>query len=466
MLDPKHIEAFKELIPPNRIKEDQETCSIYGKDWTSYEGIASIVLFPRSTEEVSKIVSYCFLHSLSLVPSGGRTGLAGGAVAHTNQIVLSLDKMNRILEIDTVGKTIEVEAGVITQNVQEEALNHGLFFPIDLAAKGSSQIGGNIATNAGGLKFIKYGGMRENVLGLEVVLSNGKVLDLNFNLMKNNSGYSLKHLFIGSEGTLGIITKATLALKIKPLDHSLLLMTVDQIDQIPKLLALCHKNRINPSAFEFFTKRALELVLKFNSSLKSPLEKKENYYLLLEVEKENQSEDLAIERFLEEAFKNNLISDGILSTNSKEYSQLWSYRELISEAIQLNGHVKKNDVSVPIKFLSSFVIALEKIEKSAPKELEIVLFGHIGDGNIHINYTANTNRVSSENFLSSLKKVESEVFAVLKRLKGSISAEHCIGLLKKDILKITSSQLEIDIQKTIKKIFDEKNILNPGKIFD
>lgn len=460
-LDRAHSDFFLGILGEKRFIQNHEAVMEFAKDWTKPQSVsASCVLFPNTTSEVSRILAYCNEKHLSVVPSGGRTGLAGGAVASHGEIVLSLSRMNKILNVDTIGLTIEVEAGVTTQALQEEAVRNGLFYGVDLGSRGSCELGGNLATNAGGLKFIRFGGTRDQVLGLEVVLADGKVLDLNRALAKNNSGYNLTQLFVGSEGTLGVITKATLKLARKPRNLQLACMSFNSFSQVAECLSLCHQENLVLTAFEFFTDKALDIVLKNFKSLKSPFSQKTPYYVILEIE-EGAS---GLEHFLEKAFDKSLVVDAVLSSTSEEFRNLWALRENITESIAMTGHVRKNDISVAVKDLPTFFDNIEALtKKSSP--VEILLFGHVGDGNIHVNYSA-SHSVNEKSFLAKSLEIERDIFNLVRDFKGSISAEHGIGLNKKEEFIRTIDALEISYMKEIKKIFDPRNTLNPGKIFD
>lgn len=437
----------------------------YAKDWTKeYEPDPLAVCFPENTEQVCQLLRYAYRHKIPVVPSGGRTGLAAGAVANKKELVISMMKMNKILQIDIKGLSIEVEAGAITQNVQEAAKTAGLFFPLDLAAKGSCQIGGNIATNAGGLKFIRYGGMREQVLGLEVVLADGKILNMNSQLRKNNTGYDLKQLFIGSEGTLGIITKATLKLAPLPKGHSVLLVACSDFKDLHEILAMCHKEGLSLSAFEFFSQKAHETVLGHFSSIKTPFARLYPYYGLIEVDSADK-EHRELATFFEKIFDLKLASDGFLADDQSSFEKIWQLREFITESIGASYLVRKNDISVPIQQLPSFVFDVCHIRSQVSESgIDMILFGHMGDGNVHINYVGPSS-MDKKQFFKLSEELEQSIFKIVRSYNGSISAEHGIGLIKRKDLCYSRNQEEIFLMKQIKQVLDPLNILNPGKIF-
>lgn len=459
-----HRQKFAALVGDAHVITDPEALKPLGKDWTYLTGQAACAVFPKSREEVAAILRYCSQHQLAVVPSGGRTGLAGGAVAANGEVVLSLARMNKVLSIDTIGMSITAEAGVLTQTLQEKALEAGLFYPVDLASKGSCQLGGNIATNAGGLKLIRFGGTRDNVLGLEVVLANGEILDLDFNLKKDNSGYDLKQLFISSEGTLGVITKATMRLVHKPKEWRLHVLGCEKFDSVLEILRACNLRGIQPGAFEYLTRPALDVVLAHHQSVRDPFAAPCDFYVLLETERSSSADDERMAELLEEALDKGWAQDAVIAETSSEFKALWGMRENISESVAMAGQVRKNDITVPICSLATFHNEVTAILKKAPPFVKMILFGHIGDGNIHLNYTA-TRDVAAETFHKAVKGIEGEIFRLIAKLRGSISAEHGIGLIKKEDLKFTRTPDQIEMMRRIKKVFDPAGIMNPGKIF-
>ncbi|RZA22614.1 MAG: FAD-binding oxidoreductase [Proteobacteria bacterium] len=459
-----HYQALEGIVTSARISQKPDDLQIYGKDWTRSVPRPSAVVFPKTTEEVSMLLKYCHANKLTVVPSGGRTGLAGAANASNDELVISLEKMDQIISIDPINMSIRAEAGAIIETLQKAAKDKGLFYPVDLAAKGSCQLGGNIATNAGGLKLIRYGGTREQVLGLEVVLIDGTILDLNYDLRKNNIGYDLKHLFIGSEGTLGIVTQATMKLASLPKDLRLTCMACPDFESVTKLLGLINLRGIAPTAFEFFTRECFELVLKHQKHRINPFQEKAPVYTLLEFEKQPEGAADPMEPFLEESFERGLITDAVVATNSTEFSNLWGFRENISESVSIEGNVRKNDISLPISSLPQFISEMN-VELAKIKGVQMFLFGHIGDGNLHLNYVGDFKQDYAD-FRAATRDTEIKVFELVRKYKGSISAEHGIGTLKKQDLHYCLSAEGIDLMKRIKRAFDPDNLLNPGKIFD
>ena len=460
------LEGCRALLGEAHVLTSASDLEAYGRDWTRiYQPNPRLIALPASTAEVAKLVRLAAHHGVKVVPSGGRTGLAAGAVAAAGELVISLSRMNQIEQIDSVGQTIRVQAGITTQQVQEAAKSKGLFFPLDLAAKGSCQIGGNIATNAGGVKFIRFGGMREQVIGLEVVLASGEVLDLNTGLRKNNTGYDLKQLFIGSEGTLGIITGATLRLTPPPRNLQVAVMGVAAFADIPRILGVAASAGVQLTACEFFTQVAHEIVLRQTPTARTPFGERYPYYVLLEAEAGIKSDESVIEPLLERLFEANLITDAVIAGTSTEFKELWGLRENITESIAKEGHARKNDISLAIDHLAPFIEDLGPLLAQPADGMTLVLFGHIGDGNLHINYVGDRNEPFAA-FQERARRVELKVFELLARYRGSISAEHGIGLLKKKDLHFSRSAAEIAMMRQLKQLLDPAGIMNPGKIFD
>lgn len=449
-------------LKPHQIKTDSESLQYYGKDWTSYFDIlASAVVFPENTEDVVLIVTWARQNKISLVPSGGRTGLSGAACAVNGEVIVSFEKMNHILEFNEVDSSVEVEAGVITESLQEFAKSKNLLYPVDFASRGSSQIGGNIATNAGGIKVLRYGMTRDWVLGLEVVTGAGEVLHLNNGLIKNATGYDLRQLFIGSEGTLGFVTKALIKLAPQPTPFKVLLFGVDQLTDIMKVYAE-FKNKFQLQAYEMFSEKALGYVMK-STGLQRPLETVTNYYVLCEIESPTSETEDKIMQSFEHCLEQGWISDGTISQSDAQTKTFWRLREDITEA--LSSHTPyKNDIAVTISKVPAFITDLDSVLKNAYPQWEVVWFGHIGDGNLHISILRPSG-MTKEDFVKECRKVDALLFASVQKYSGSISAEHGVGLTKKPFLNYTRSESEIELMRGIKKVFDPDLIMNPGKVF-
>ncbi len=445
-------------------KLDELTFLSYGIDRTKlYEPNFEYLVFPRNTQEVSELLKYAFVNNITVVPSGGRTGYAGGAIAKNHELVISLSKMDKVLDFDPYLPSITVQSGMITQNVHKEVEAKGYFFPVDFAATGSSHIGGNVATNAGGVRVVRYGLIRNWILGMKVVTGTGEILEFNGDILKNNTGYDLKHLFIGSEGTLGIITELTLKLTTPPKSTSVVLFAVPTYQKILDLFKESHFFKLPLLAFEFFTQVCLEKVMQ-HLDVNPPFSEQSPYYVLMEFEISEENDENYLYEFLEKVTNLELISDGIVAQNSYQKQTFWKYREGISESISILHTVHKNDISLPLRNMENFLQEMQTLLKEKYKDFEIALFGHIGDGNLHLNILK-PEHLSKEKFFELCKQVDPEMFSLIQKYRGSISAEHGIGLLKKDFLHFSRTPQEIEIMKQIKKIFDPRGILNPGKIF-
>lgn len=459
------LSAFRDNFEPDQVVTDPAILQTYGKDWLKvYSANPTAVLFPKTTEDVSRMVKIAVARGIALVPSGGRTGLSGGATATNKEFVLSCEKLTGVLEVNSTDCTLRCSAGIITQKVQEAAAAAGLYFPVDFSSAGSSQIGGNIATNAGGIRVIKYGCIRNHVLGLKVVTGSGEILDLNGPLYKNQSGYNLHSIFIGSEGTLGIITEATLALSPPP---GPLLRVLCGINDRNQILPLLHRLRpVFPelSVFEFFPRSGLDLVMKHHQ-VKDPFDEPYNYYLLVEFEAASDSLRERAEEFFYNALENENLNSAILSHSQKQLNEFMQLRELLPETLSSHYVVHKNDISVPIPDIPEFMAELETTITREYPSFSVVIFGHIGDGNLHIN-VIKPDEMRVDAFKDRCKDTDSRVLSLVSQFKGSISAEHGVGLLKKQFLHLSRSETEIKLMKELKQVFDPAGILNPGKIWD
>jgi FAD/FMN-containing dehydrogenase len=454
--------AIRAGFPADFASREPGDLAEYGRDWTKVHAPApSLVALPRSTGEVSRLLALCNEHGVGVVPSGGRTGLAAGAVAAHGEVVVSLARMRRMDPVDVLGATVRVQAGAVTEAVHRHCEEHGLTWPVDFASKGSSQVGGNIATNAGGVKVIRYGLTRQWVLGLQVVLATGEVLELNGALEKNNTGIDLRQLFIGSEGTLGVITEATLKLARIPRRLDVLLFAVPDLAGVLRLFRDARRGPFTISAYEFFTDRCLARLLR-HRQVKVPFAASASHYVLLEVES---ADAAALESWTASVFEQQLATDGVLAQHAGEAAQLWTLREGISESLSATGLPHKNDISLPIAALEAFTAELEGLFARRYPGWEICLFGHIGDGNLHVN-VMKPDELAKEAFLAKTKEADHDMFELVRRFGGSISAEHGIGLLKKPYLGYTRTPREIEIFRAMKRVLDPKGILNPGKIFD
>ena len=430
-----------------------------------YEPAPVAVAFPASTEEVVRVVRLCRELGVPIVPSGGRTGLAGGAVAARGELVLSLSRMRRIEAIDALGATVRVEAGAVTEEVHRAAAAHGLTWPVDFASKGSSTVGGNLATNAGGVRVIRHGLTRQWVLGLEVVLADGSVISPGGALEKNNTGLDLRQLFIGSEGTLGVITAATLKLAPLPPRADVMLVAVPDLAGVLRLFRDARAAAPRPlSAFEFFTDRCLARVLR-HRSLRPPLAGSPSHYVLLELEGGGSATPPEVEEWLASVLERGLGSDAVVAQTPRQAAELWALREGISESLARTGLPHKNDIALPVAALEGFCAALDALVAARYPAFEVCLFGHIGDGNLHVN-VMKPDDLDAAAFASRTGELDRALFELVRAHHGSISAEHGIGLLKKAYLGYTRSPAELAVQAAVKRALDPTGLFNPGKILD
>jgi len=456
------VEAvLAEGCPGLDVNTDPTVLQSHGRDWTRFrEPAPAAVVFPGTVEQVCELVRIAAQAKIPLVPSGGRTGLSGGAVAAWGEVVVSFDRMNSILELDLIDRTVTVEAGAVTAAVQELARENGLYYPVSFASEGSSQIGGNIATNAGGIRVLKYGLTRDRVAGLKVVTGRGDVLDLNKGLIKNASGYDLRHLFVASEGTLGLIVEATLKLVDPPLPSKVLLLGIENMNALMKVFDSL-RSTLELSAFEFFTDRALHHVRRANH-LSAPFETPCPLYVIAEFDcADEQAEEKAMACY-QSCAGQGWLADGVISQSERQVEELWRYREGISESIS-HFPPYKNDLSVRVSRVPEFLERMDALMSDICPDLEVVWYGHIGDGNLHMNILKPASMDLSE-FESRSHEISEKSYALTQDVGGSISAEHGIGLLKQPWLDRARSEAEIAYLQEISRVFDPAGIMNPGKL--
>ncbi len=419
---------------------------------------AKAIVRPANTEELSSVMKFCHQNNQTVTTHGGMTGLVGGGLTSTDDIVISLERMRNIVEIDTQNRTLTAEAGVTLQALQEAAESNDLSYPVDLGARGSATIGGNIATNAGGNRVLRYGMTRESVLGVEAVLADGTVISSLSKVIKNNTGYDLRQLFIGSEGTLGIVTKAVVRLRPKPRGEATALVAVEDFSHLSQLLSLaegCLGGGL--SSFEVMWNDFYSLVTSFERH-KAPLPAHLPFYVILETQgNSNESEQARLEELLGEALEKELISDAILTQSVSEREKVWAIRDDI-EALFSLAPIHGFDISLPIPAMQNYLANLKPQLAEHFPEARQVVFGHLGDGNLHL--------IIGQVPLEDKKALDEIVYSGLAPLGGSISAEHGIGHEKKPYLRHSRSEDEINLMKTIKQALDPKGLLNPGKIFD
>ena len=453
------IDKLRSLFPPRRLTTAEDDLDTWGRDWTrSYAVAPSAVVFPETVAEVVAATRLANAEGFALVPSGGRTGLSGGAVASHGEVVVSFDRMNRILDFNAADRVVRCEAGVVTAALQAFANDKGLFYPVDFSSSGSSQMGGNIATNAGGIKVIRYGMTRDWIAGLKVVTGAGEVLELNRGLVKNATGYDLRHLFIGSEGTLGFVVEADVRLAEPPAPSRVMVLGLDRFADILNLLTRFQAG-VKLSAFEFFSELALARVTA-HRDLKRPLASPAPFYALLEFDADDEVAALAA---FEDSVAAGWANDGVMSQSEAQGRSLWALREGITESIAPEFPYK-NDLAVRVSEVPAFLDDVDRAVARHYPDLEICWFGHIGDGNLHLNILKPPG-LTGEAFYERCHAISPALFEVVRARGGSISAEHGVGLLKRDFLGYSRSAAEIDIMRAVKNVLDPNGVMNPGKLF-
>ena len=459
MTDPR-LDALRHALPGLRLLDAPADLEHYGRDATRRWTPAPLAIAqPASIEEVQAIVRWANATGVALVPSGGRTGLSGGAVAANGELVVGLERMRRVLGFDPVDRTLTVEAGIPLQAAQEAAREHGLQYPVDFASRGSATIGGSIATNAGGVRVLRYGNTREWIAGLKLVTGSGELLDLNRGLLKNSSGYDLRHLAIGAEGTLGIVVEATLRLTDPPPPTCVMVLALPRFEAIMPLFAEL-RGTLRLEAFEFFTDKAMAHVLAHGGQ--DPFDARHPFYVLAEYAQEADA-DAALVAF-EHAAGQGWVDDGVIAASDAQAGDLWRLREGISESLAPHTPYK-NDVAVRVSAMPAFLAQADALLAREYPDFEVVWFGHIGDGNLHINVLKPAH-LSQEAFAERCGGVTAHLARLLEEHGGSISAEHGIGLAKKPHLLGTRSAAELELMCGIRRVFDPDGIMNPGKLFD
>ena len=422
---------------------------------------AKAVVFPNSTEQVSQIMKYCHRENQEVIIHGGLTNLVGGTETESNQVVIALDKMNAIQEVDVQSRTITAQAGAILEHMIDAAAEKQLLLPMSFGSKGSAQIGGVVSTNAGGLRVFRYGMTRQMVLGIEAVLPDGTIISSLKKTIKDNSGYDLKQFFIGSEGTLGIITKIILRLSEAPSSRSSAIVGIKTYDNVIKVLKFLEKNLAGTlSGFELMWQDTYKAMTGEASHLNPPLNSEYNYYVFVESLGSQPKEDYSrLENLISESLEMELIQDGVMAQSERELNTIWQIREDVSILAAQANYDQHFDISIPIPLIGELVKkATEELYK-LPFVERVFSFGHVADGNIHyiIGKKDNTPEI--------IEAINQIIYKPLKKVGGSVSAEHGIGLHKKAYLHTSRSKEEIELMKILKKTFDSKNILNPGRIF-
>ena len=463
------IERIRAIVGPAGVIDSPEEALPYAVDWRKrYRGRPVAVVKPASTAEVAAVVGACAESRTGVVPQGGNTGLCGAATpdASGSQIVLNLSRMNRVRDLDPHNNTMTVEAGCVLASLQKTAGESGRLFPLSLASEGSCEIGGNLSTNAGGTAVLRYGNTRDLVLGLEVVLPSGEIWDGLRGLRKDNTGYDLKQLFVGAEGTLGVITAAVLKLFPLPKSRATAVVAIEDperaLDLLGGILEACGER---VTGFELFSDFCLSLVLKHFRDTAAPFSRRFPYYVLLELSDTRAGDAVArmAEDTLSAALEKGSILDAAVAQSDTQARAFWKLREFISEAQAHEGPNVKHDVSIPISQIPGFIRTTDAVLMRAHPGARMVIFGHVGDGNLHYNVTG-PDGVEPDAFLKQAGEINRIVHDSVGRFRGSISAEHGLGQLKREEIRRYKSPLELDLMRKIKSALDPHGIMNPGKV--
>ncbi len=460
------IDTIASIVGEKGIVADPDDQSRYLSERRGrWPGKARLIVRPSSTREVAQIVETCAANKMPIVPQGGNTGLVGGQVPSGNEIVVSLERLNKIRDVDPLDRTLVAEAGCVLATIQSKAEAEGLLFPLSLASEGSAQIGGLISTNAGGTAVLRYGTMRNLVLGLEVVTPAGAVWNGLARLHKDNTGYSLRDAFIGAEGTLGIITAAVLKMLPHPRASMTLFLSVPNPSAAINLLRLTQQATGDmTAAFEIMSNTALNMVLKHGPQTQSPLSTEYNWYILTQIDGHTENElKSTVDSLISKAAQDGLILDGAIAQNERQAKSFWDLREGVSEAQRHEGVSLKHDVSVPVAKVPQFLEqASASVEKEVPG-IRPVLFGHIGDGNMHFNLSQPEN-MGTEEYSAKREAVADMVHGIAHAMGGSFSAEHGVGLAKRRELETFKDPTALELMKNLKKAWDPHGIMNPGKL--
>jgi FAD/FMN-containing dehydrogenase len=464
-LPPELIAKFRAIVGDKYAVTDTADIAPYvTEERDLFHGRSPLVLRPGSTAEVCAICKLATAHKIALVPQGGNTGLVGGQTPHNGEVVVSMRRMDKIRELDTASNTMTCEAGVVLQVAQQRAAEVERLFPLSLGAEGSCTIGGNLSTNAGGTTALAYGVAREMALGLEVVLADGRVLNALSKLKKDNTGYDLKNLFIGAEGTLGIITAATLKLFPKPRAIETAYVGLKSPEAALKLLAIAQGEAASSlTSFELLADIAVDFSIRHGIDIRDPLSSKHPWYVLIELSSPRDDARDALEQILARGMEDGIVDDAVIAANLSQRQAFWKLRDEMSAAQKPEGGSIKHDISVPVAAVPAFIAEANAAVTKLIPGARPVPFGHLGDGNIHYNVSQPVGG-SAADFLARWHEVNEVVFAIVLKMGGSISAEHGIGVLKRDELPQVKDKVAIELMRGIKAMLDPLGIMNPGKV--
>ena len=462
-LKAEHIKSFRQISGEQFVLLDEESLNHYAHDETEdLHFLPDVVIKPATSDEISQILKLCNEHRIPVTPRGAGTGLSGGALPHLGGVVLSTERLNKIIEIDERNLQVTTEPGVITEVLQTTIKEKGLFYPPDPSSRGSCFIGGNIAENSGGPKAVKYGVVKDYVLNLEVVLASGEIIWTGANVLKNATGYNLTQLLVGSEGTLGIVTKIVLRLIPLPKHDLLMLVPFDSAENACAAVSAIFRAGYTPSAMEFMERDALEWVSKFVETNIVKIADGVQAHLLIEVDGNNLAvlmEDMEGIAAIVQQFEAGEI---LFAEDAQQKAELWKMRRRVGEAVKSHSIYKEEDTVVPRAELPVLLKGVKEIGKRYG--FHSVCYGHAGDGNLHVNIIKGD--LTDEEWNGSLKQGIIEIFQLVKKLGGTLSGEHGIGLVQKEYMPVVFNETQLRLMKEVKKVFDPNNILNPGKIFN
>jgi FAD/FMN-containing dehydrogenase len=464
-LSPELIAKFRGIVGDKYAVTDAADIAPYvTEERDLFHGRSPLVLRPGSTAEVSAICELASAHRIALVPQGGNTGLVGGQTPHNGEVVVSLRRMDTIRDIDTASNTMTCEAGVVLQVAQQRAAEFDRLFPLSLGAEGSCTIGGNLSTNAGGTTALAYGVAREMALGVEVVLADGRILNLLSKLKKDNTGYDLRNLFIGAEGTLGIITAATLRLFPKPRAIETAYVGLASPAQALKLLSISQAEAAGTlTSFELLSEVSVDFSIRHGIDIRDPFASKHRWYVLMELSSPRDDARDTLEAILEKAMEAGIVDDAVIAANLSQRQAFWKLRDEMSAAQKPEGGSIKHDISVPVAAVPDFIEQADAAVVKLIPGSRPVPFGHLGDGNIHYNVSQPIGGDTAD-FMSRWHEVNAIVFEIVLRMGGSISAEHGIGVLKRDELVDVKDKVAIELMRSLKAMLDPLGIMNPGKV--